>query len=149
MSLLLGKRRRTGSDDVFNNLVTGHAQGYVKIGPLLLRSEAATGNRLMASAEPDPAAQPPRTPLDPAFQNKLVGPDDIQVGDHLIFWNSVLYPLVSSGEWQLENAVVVDVRSDPERGSIKTGGLRMQGHGTTALTVGQYEQMIGDHLARG
>jgi hypothetical protein len=151
MALLFGKRRRTGGDAFFNNLVTSHAQGYVQLGPLLSFITGATGpGRLMDSGpEPDPDVQPPPPPPDPAFQNMLVHPADIEIGDHLIFWNSVLYPLVSNGEWQLENALVVAVQSDPENGSINLNEMRMQGHGTIALTVGDYEKMIGGHLKLG
>ncbi len=151
MALLFAKRRRLAGDTWFNTLVTSHAQGYVQLGPLLRTvSGAPTPGRLMDSGpEPDPDTQPPPTPPDPAFQNALFHPADIEIGDHLIFWNSVLYPLVSNGEWQLENALVVGIESDPELGSVKLSTLRMQGHGTAALTVGQYEQAIGDHLRVG
>jgi hypothetical protein len=77
MALLLAKRRRTGSDDAFNNLVTGHAPGYVQVGGVLQRSTGATGTRLMSSTEPDPAADPPPPPVDPAFQNFLVEPGEL------------------------------------------------------------------------
>lgn len=151
MALLFGKRRRTGGDTWFNDIVSSHTKGYVQIGPLLRSVSGAPGpGRLMDSGpEPTPDIQPPPPPPDPAFHNALTHPADIEIGDHLIFWNSVLYPLVSSGEWQLENALVVEIESDPEQGSIKLHKMRMQGHGTTALTVGQYESMIGGHLRRG
>jgi hypothetical protein len=151
MALLFGKRRRTGGDAWFNDVVTSHAQGYVQLGPLLRNVSGAPGpGRLMDSGpEPDPDLQPPPPPPDPAFQNALIHPADIEIGDHLIFWNSVLYPLVSNGEWQLENALVVGIESNPDEGSVRLDKLRMQGHGTVALTVGQYEDMIGGHLQVG
>jgi hypothetical protein len=151
MALLFGKRRRTAGDTWFNDLVTGNPQGYVQLGPLLRHLVGAPGpSRLMDSGpEPEPDLQPPPPPPDPAFQNMLVHPADLQIGDHLIFWNSVLYPLVSNGEWQLENALVVAIESNPDEGSLRLDRLRMQGHGTVALTIGQYEDMIGGHLRVG
>ena len=123
MALLLGKRRRTQGDAWFNDLVTGHPREYVQLGPLLRAVSGAPGpGRLMDSGpEPNPDRQPPPPPPDPAFQNALVQPADIEMGDHLVFWNSVLYPLVSSGEWQLENALVVEIESDPEQGWTRCG----------------------------
>lgn len=151
MALLFAKRRRTGGDAWFNDIVTSHAQGYVQIKPLLFAVSGALGPGFLMDSgpEPDPDADPSAPPPDPAFQNALYRPEDIQIGDHLIFWNSVLYPLVSNGEWQLENALVVSIESDPEAGSLKLEKLRMQGHGTFAQTIGGYEDSIGKHLSVG
>jgi hypothetical protein len=140
MALLFGKRRRTGSDAAFNTLVTGKPLGYVQIGPVLHTGAASGGDRLMDSVEPN----------DPAFQNILADPADIQVGDHVIFWNSMLYPYVSNGEWQLENSLVVSVESDPERGRIDYESIWLQGHGTVAMAIGQYaRKMIAVELESG
>jgi hypothetical protein len=43
------------------------------------------------------------------FDNLMVKYRDLQVGDHLIFWNHPLYDFVASGPWRLENAFVTYV----------------------------------------
>jgi hypothetical protein len=146
-ALLLAQRRRTGGDAAFNTIVTSNPPGYVQLTAVV----GGSGGHHLMMGEPDPA-----------FQSSQVAPADFQIGDQLIFWNSILYPLVSTGEWRLENALIVDVESapaaitghgpadsSPSGGSIKLHKLIMQGHGTEGRTIGRYEELIGNHLRNG
>lgn len=152
VALLLAKRRRPGAGEAwFDNLVTSNPRGYVQLGPVLYNSVGAQGTRLMDS------------PSDPTFHNELTPLSDLELGDHVIFWNSILYPVVSNGEWQLENALVVGIRSDPEHGlppagttpttssmgSLRLDKVLLQGHGTNEKTTGDYVQEIGGYLREG
>jgi hypothetical protein len=49
-------------------------------------------------------------PLDTGvFDNLLVRFRDLQVGDHVVMWNSHLYQFVTAGFWRLENAFVTEL----------------------------------------
>jgi hypothetical protein len=68
---------------------------------------------------------------DPYFDNGPIGESDLQIGDHLVFYNSHIFSLISKSEWSLENSVVIDVDSDLSTGGIRRGELHLQGHGTS------------------
>ncbi len=136
-ALLFGKRRRPGAGaGAFNSIVTGRPRGYVLLGPLVPSWGGYDGDRLMADD------------ADPHFENAEFSVADLQVGDQLIFWNNILYPLVSGGAWQLENAVVMGVGSQPDGGATDLAGLRLQGHGTRESPIAGYEQIVARLLAR-
>lgn len=67
---------------------------------------------------------------DPYFDNIEIAEGDLQVGDHLVFYNSFVYQDVAIGEWQLENSIVMDIDSDYTTSSIQRGQIHLQGHGT-------------------
>jgi hypothetical protein len=138
-ALLLGLRRRDGNDTAFNAIVTGNPPGYVEIGPVLSRSGASNDGRIMADAN------------DKYFENTEVAIDDFQVGDHVIFYNSYVYQLISTGDWRLENTVVMDVDSDPDRdsgdppdpkGKHRWKNMKLQGHGTPLHVYADYVNEI-------
>ena len=52
----------------------------------------------------------------------------VQLGDHVVFFNSIMYGLLSDGAWSLENAIVVGVES--EWASLDMGDtIEFLGHG--------------------
>ena len=127
-SLLLGTRRRYHGDTRFNDLVRDED---AQLGPVLGPAGGPAGaRRLMSRVD------------DPVFENSPTWPGDLQVGDHVVFWNNPLYPLVETGEWQLENALVMGVRSVPETHSMREDQLLLQGHGTGIKTTGQYASSL-------
>jgi hypothetical protein len=136
-SLLLGRRRRDGNDTRFNDLIDGD---YVSIGAVVgAASRALDVDRLMADDD------------DPFFLNTVVPVNDLQVGDHLIFWNSFIYGMISTGDWRLENALVMTIDSDPRSGIQMAGNppslqLSLQGHGTPRFPYGRYTGHIADKL---
>jgi len=118
-ALRFGKLRRTGNDTFFNSAVNGHPQGWAELRPLLPPSPGDP--RLMA----DDASKPPGEPR--LFANGPVR--QLQLGDHIVFWNSIMYGLLSDGAWSLENAVVVGVDSDWSSNDIGDN-VHLMGHGT-------------------
>ncbi len=137
-ALLLAKRRRDGNADALNNIVSSKPN-YVLIGPVVGLGKANDQGKMMEDS------------ADPFFENIAVNVNDLQVGDHLIFWNSFIYRLISTGDWRLENAVVMEIDSDP-KGGIRMAGkpptflLNLQGHGTGSTTYGAYTGVIADKL---
>jgi hypothetical protein len=80
-----------------------------------------------------------------------VSVNDLQIGDHLIFWNSFIYRLISTGDWRLENALVMEIDSDPKGGILVIGKppslqLNLQGHGTGSTAYGAYTGVIARKL---
>lgn len=135
--LRFGRRRRTGDDAAFNDIVTGHSRGYVQLAPVVGDTGALDEDRLMADDD------------DPYFDNAEVPIAHLQIGDQLIFWNSMLYPVVSKGEWKLENAIVVEIGSDGIEGGIEPKRLKIMGHGTEPFTLGQYTAMLRNKVRFG
>jgi hypothetical protein len=139
-ALLLGLRRRfTDGEDRFNDLVTGAdippggAAPYVALHPIIGTLTGIASDYLMGHAN------------DRHFENLVIEDADLQVGDHLIFWNHILYDLISTGDWRLENALVMYVRSDP-RGGIRPRTILLQGHGTSIRSYPLYQRLIANKL---
>jgi hypothetical protein len=124
---LLFSLRRRGRVAEFDAL--GRRLEYIQLSSHVRDRKEA---RLMAGA-----AQ-----ADIHFDNVDVSEGDLQIGDQLIMWNSFVYGSIADGEWQLENALIVDLVSDPETGSIQRAQLKLQGHGTPARTHDNYQQII-------
>jgi hypothetical protein len=133
-SLLFGLRRRTQppSDAAFNAVVADNASGYVALGAWIGGSKPT---RMLTN------------PSDAHFDQSLIDERDLQMGDHLIFWNSFVYSEISAGEWRLENSMVIDIDSVPKTGGIQRDKLRLQGHGTSEKIYARYQQEdIADQL---
>jgi hypothetical protein len=136
-SLRFGKLRRTGNDTAFDAAVNAHPQGWAQLRPLL--PNVLGDPRLMA----DDAAKPPSEPR--LFAN---GPmPQVQLGDHVVFWNSIMYGLLSDGAWSLENAVVVDVSSDWAANDIGDT-VHLMGHGTDDTLAGRFREQLKRDLDR-
>lgn len=130
-SLRFGKRRRTGNDNAFNAAVNSHPRGWAQLRPLL--PNAPGDPRLMG----DDATKPPAEPR--LFAN---GPmPQVQLGDHVVFWNSIMYGLLSDGAWSLENAVVVDLNSDWSSNDIGDS-VHLMGHGTDETYGGRFRETL-------
>jgi hypothetical protein len=143
-ALLFALRRRDkGSDTAFNAIITGNPIGYVEIGVVLSKSGPADFHQIMADAH------------DKYFENTEVWIDDFQVGDHVVFYNSYVYQLISSNDWRLENTLVMDVDSDPDRdsgdppdptGKHRWKNMKLQGHGTAINVYADYIDEIRGNL---
>jgi len=69
----------------------------------------------------------------------------VQLGDHVVFWNSIMYGLLSDGAWSLENAIVVDVNSDWAANDIGDS-IFLMGHGTPPTLAGRFREQLADGL---
>jgi hypothetical protein len=128
-ALRFGKLRRTNSDNEFNAAVNNHPRGWAELRPLL---PGIPGDPQLMS---DDAVKPPGEPR--LFAN---GPmPQVQLGDHVVFWNSIMYGLLSDGAWSLENAIVVDVNSDWTANDIGDT-IFLMGHGTSATLAGRFRE---------
>jgi hypothetical protein len=142
--LLFGLRRRfADGESRFNKLVNGSGPPdlpdgalppYVALTSLIGVGEPVNKGILMAHDK------------DRHFENTVIDIADLQVGDQLIFWNHILYSLISTGDWRLENALVMDLESDP-RGDVRKDRILLQGHGTDIRAYALYQQRIVDKLA--
>jgi hypothetical protein len=72
----------------------------------------------------------------------------VQLGDHLVFWNSIMYGLLSDGAWSLENAVVVGLTSDWKSNDVGDS-IRLMGHGTGDTSAGRFRETVTDLLNTG
>jgi hypothetical protein len=122
-------RRRHGGDATFDALQNRHAPSYMGISGTL-NTLANDDNDILISDGPGTD--------DPFFEKTRIQEDDIQVGDHLIIWNSFLYASIARGEWQLENSIVIDVDVNPLDGQLNRRSLRLQGHGIGAKRYSDY-----------
>jgi hypothetical protein len=142
-ALLLALRRRHGTatgNTTFNALVDGTGPmppganpHYVGLDSVI-EDEPLDVGFLMEDADDDPF-----------FQNTTADVDDLEIGDHVIFWNSHVYRLISTGVWRLENAYVVDIQSKDD-GKVSLDGLHLQGHGTPERAYPAYTEEIAGHL---
>lgn len=130
-SLRFGKLRREGNDNTFNSAVNGHAQGWAELRPLL---PSVPGDPKLMS---DDAGKPPGEPR--LFANGPV--KQIQLGDHIVFWNSIMYGLLNDGAWSLENAIVVGLESDWAANDIGDS-VHLMGHGTADTLAGRFREEL-------
>jgi hypothetical protein len=131
-SLLHAIRRRTGSDAEFNTIGAAKPPGYMSFDAVV----DGHGSDEFLTDSGDTRY----------FENLTVDLADLQVGDHLIFWNSPLYGVLSDGDWRLENALIMDVDSDPGAATVNVDGLVMQGHGTGEKIYARFQREIAGHL---
>jgi hypothetical protein len=134
-ALLFAMRRRDPSngDQKFNAL-TGTPTGPLSLGGFLDRVGASNAYGRLLSMQ-----------NDPHFENMAIDEADLQVGDHVVVYNSKVYGALSVSEWILENAVVIDVDSDHTTGGIIENALVLQGHGTPPRQYANYlEGIIAD-----
>jgi hypothetical protein len=127
-ALLFASRRRdpAGADQKFNALM-GTPTGPISIGGFLDRVGASNAyGRLLSMAN------------DPHFENIAINEGDLQVGDHVVVYNSKVFGALSPSEWILENSVVIDVDSDHSTGGIVESALALQGHGTEERKYATY-----------
>lgn len=143
-ALLFALRRRlTNGEDRFNKLVTGSGPPdlppgarppYVALVNLIGAEVPVNNGHLMSHDN------------DRHFENTVIDAANLQVGDQLIFWNHILYSLISTGDWRLENALVMNLESEP-RGDVRKDRILLQGHGTDIRAYARYQQKIVDKLA--
>lgn len=131
------KRREGGSDATFNGILSSHYPGYVSLNVLISSAGSPDWQELGAD-----------TSDTVFFENKPIPENDLQVGDHLIFWNSFAYHFINQGEWSLENTIVMDVDSDPITGGHRRSRLKLQGHGTGLKLYAAYIKEVGGYFAK-
>lgn len=139
-ALLFGLRRRdpVHGEDEFNDLVNlfPNIPGFVSIGAFVATEGSHKLGRLMAMESPDPDST---LGADPYFDNGNVNEDDLQIGDHAVFYNSHIFSFISASEWSLENSVVIDVNSDQTKaGGTYRSEMKLQGHGTSEKKYSDY-----------
>lgn len=141
-SLRFGKLRRLQDNDAsFNSVLASHSKGWAGLRPVI--GPPGSDPRLIADddAKQPPAPAPPTEPL--LFSNGPV--THLQLGDHVVFWNSIMYGLLSNGAWSLENAVVVSLTSDWESNDY-ADKLSVMGHGTRDKTDGEFRLKLAKDL---
>jgi hypothetical protein len=128
-------RRLQDNDASFNAALASHEKGWAGLRPVIGPPRADL--RLIADDDAKPASEPRLFSNGPVSQ--------LQLGDHVVFWNSVMYGLLSSGAWSLENAVVVDLESDWKSNDYGDK-VSLMGHGTRAKSVGEFRQELAEGL---
>jgi hypothetical protein len=131
-SLRFALKRRTGNDEEFDRLQTERPEGYIALSYFAGLDDV---DLLMADTD------------DPYFENlRDRRAPDLQVGDHVIFWNSYLYGAATLGDWTNEYSLIMDIDSDPETGGIRLSGLRLQGHGLPEKNYRSFQEQLKDHV---
>lgn len=135
-ALRFGKvRRHNDNDATFNAALASHPKGWAGLRPAV----GLFGPELPLFADDD--AKPLSEPR--LFSNGPV--PRLQLGDHVVCMNSIMYGLLSNGAWSLENAVVVDLNSDWKSNDFGDQ-LKLMGHGTTALTEAEFKRERAEEL---
>ena len=86
------------------------------------------------------------------FENQFVQPADLQVGDHVVYYNHIAYNVFLDGAFRLENAIVSQIESDPnpkKHGSIVVAGTRLAGHGLGFMTISEYGKAMAEETQGG
>ena len=126
-ALWFGRSRRDGNTTAFDALLRRpgpNNNGYVVLGAVVDRN---VGLLMADSADTE------------FFESIDVDIDDLQVGDHVVFWNNLIYDEVARGAWRNEYSFITRVDADPATGSTRlTGGLQVElaGHGEDAQSHG-------------
>jgi hypothetical protein len=148
-ALLFALRRRLGvvpGTDRFNKLVTGTAPPdipaggiapYVMLAPCVGITEPPDRKFLLSHT------------ASPHFRNQLTTDDDLELGDHIIFWNHTMYGLLTKGDWRNENSLVMSLDVDPATGMTKRSTLRLQGHGVPVRLYAGFQREIADKIEGG
>lgn len=145
-ALLHGLRRNVKDGEaVFDKLVYGEnlpdgaTEPYVSLGPVVGNREPLDKGRLMAHKN------------DRHFEQIKILSQDLQVGDHVVYWNSEIYRQLSLGDWGLENAYVIDIDSgdypNGNPGGVNRRRVLLQGHGTKILSHRQYQRFLKNKVA--
>lgn len=141
-ALRFAKKRREQGDTTFDGILPSHASSPG--GPGYISLDALVGNTATPVNVPELMADQSDTKF---FINNLVPEPDLEVGDHIIFWNCFAYSYVSEGDWRLENTLIMDVDSDPITGGQRRNQLALQGHGTSILLYARYINAIRKYFA--
>jgi hypothetical protein len=130
-ALRFGRRRRLGQagDDELDAVFRSQADGFGRLRPIV-DSLPATRPELFFGG-------------DPYFVNERV--PDLQVGDHVIFWNSILYPFLTDGAWTLENGVIAELTAEWDTND-PAKGVQLAGHGEVKQTVFEFQRSLADGL---
>jgi hypothetical protein len=146
-ALLFGLRRRFGAaagEAKFNDLVAGQnlppngAKPYVVLAGLFAAIETIADPILFTHSE------------SRHFKAGIASVNTLQIGDHVIFWNHVLYNVFTTGgDWQLENSFIVSLDLDPVTTETKLSSIRLQGHGTPVRQYGGFQRLIAEKMEGG
>jgi hypothetical protein len=129
-ALLFGWRRRSGSptaEDGLNAVALRNPSTlvnnrpfenqYVWLGPMAQLEHGRSGGLLDGGGGNE------------FFFTEKKAYDAVEIGDHVMSWNSVVYDLLTGGgEWRVENAVVADL-VEGDAGNINIERIYLRGHG--------------------
>jgi hypothetical protein len=76
------------------------------------------------------------------FENGAVPPDDLQVGDQLLFETSPVLFALGVSAWDYPTVLVTDVDSDPGGEKLELGQLKLQGFGTADLNFPSFQRLL-------
>jgi len=117
------RRRNSNSDTEFDGL------GDMHLTPLLGDTAASSPNGLIASGKT-------------YFVGDTFHPGDLEVGDHIIFWNNYLFRSIFATDFGLENSLITDVDGELAHSSFV-------GHGESNKSYGDFaDAMLGALKAR-
>jgi hypothetical protein len=116
--------RKTGSDGDFN----AAAAAGVTLRPLISVSGAPNISTLMTNAAP-------------WFDAVAIPHDELQVGDHLIFWNNQFVRFILGSAFGLENSYVTRIGSDGHQ-------VMLAGHGMLETNEKNFAEEMSDEMKR-
>jgi hypothetical protein len=127
------KLRRTQNDDLFDALPTRFSlalDDYFEVRAHTVRP----ANGIMRAGRTD------------HFENGAVAPDDLQIGDQVLYeLNPVLLALGAKG-WEYPTALVTDVDTAPNKPELQPDRLRVQGFGTADLDHPSLQLLLAKQL---
>jgi hypothetical protein len=142
----LGKTAADSAFDAIGTNPTSNPDGFVWLGAALGAAPANPG-------KPSTWKTPNTNSLFEGgdnsvwFENAFISPADLQVGDHVIYYNHMAYNAFVGGAFGLENAIVSQIESDPsprKHGSVVPATMMVAGHGMPFQSVADF----GTDMAR-
>jgi hypothetical protein len=121
--LRLGRARRTGSDAAFDAIVT-----QARLLPLIPKAGAPVPEYLIPSGST-------------WFDGTGVLREELQVGDHVVYWNNPFVRYMLSSAFGLENSYVTHIDQDGH-------SVMLAGHGMRETTEGRFSEIMAGEMAR-
>ena len=121
-ALRVGRHRRTGTDADFD----GAAGGGVTLRPLIPKSGKPTVTQLMPNA-------------GDWFEGVAIPHEELQVGDHLVFWNNPFVRHILHSAFGLENSFVTRIAPDGRM-------VMLAGHGMPEMTEADFASEMAKNI---
>lgn len=120
-ALRFGRARATGSDAAFDGVASG-----ITLRPLIPNVAAPDPSQLMTHGAD-------------WFEGVTISHEELQVGDHLVFWNNPFVRCILKSAYGLENSLVTGIEPDGRT-------VRLAGHGMSESNENAFANHMSDEI---
>jgi hypothetical protein len=117
-----GRRRRTGSDADFDAVATGR----LTLRPLIPKTGTPDPTELFANAPT-------------WFEGVAISHEELQIGDHLVFWNNPFVRHILGSAYGLENSFVTRIAPDGDN-------VMLAGHGMPEMIESEFKEKMSEEI---